>query len=513
MAVICMCVFACNRATNILALPLGLFLKISGTSERVLQLLSNMGLTVSSSTVERLKECMSEDAVQLAIQLITGPSLFFIIFDNINIYLRKFQERVSNRNSMIHATNVAVIGISEGDKEKVEDLDAFLAKRGDRIRATFADVRPTKEDGEHMRQAFECIIAEFLGHYAPGSKSWSRRTEMLEKITKSMPRNRPLEPEVSDTRPTGVFNVNEGSKKGIIQVIDQLQSKSMLTEEEWSSKVRMMQGDWLTSNNLRTARRERKDNVSVMTRMENVVQLSALWHFALNATHMIVRTHFRNAISDPASLSAHKGLLRRTWDANKPNYAAAKALICHSLIARLLRCVMIVDKFTQVDRARTAQKAGDDWLAHEIYFMRDALLFFVFEDAVSMADAGVMLRVLKFWALSFRGASQHNYARECVEILLQWKYELPDALRKALERSWFVNRWGRPGRWIAADLYLEQCNFWVKVSNRKQHARRLPDRTGTARLHCVWKRCHYRIYHEEGVSMCRSLSRHQPSHG
>jgi len=50
-------------------------------------------------------------------------------------------------------------------------------------------------------------------------------------------------------------------------------------------------------------------------------------------------------------------------------------------------------------------------------------------------------------------------------VLLKWKYELDDPLRKALERSWFVNQWGKEGRWIPADLYLEQLNFWVKVSN------------------------------------------------
>jgi hypothetical protein len=62
---------------------------------------------------------------------------------------------------------------------------------------------------------------------------------------------------------------------------------------------------------------------------------------------------------------------------------------------------------------------------------------------------------------------EHNYARECAEVLLTWKYELDDMLRKALERSesWFVNRWAKDGRWIPADLYLEQLNFWVKVSN------------------------------------------------
>ena len=124
---------------------------------------------------------------------------------------------------------------------------------------------------------------------------------------------------------------------------------------------------------------------------------------------------------------------------------------------------MICSEFAEKAEAEKAQAARDDWLAHEILFIRDALLFLLFEHGVAHADAGIVLRVMKYWALAFRGAGQHNYARECVEILVRWKYELTDDLRKALERAWFVNRWCLPGRWIAADLFLEQCNFWVKV--------------------------------------------------
>jgi hypothetical protein len=119
--------------------------------------------------------------------------------------------------------------------------------------------------------------------------------------------------------------------------------------------------------------------------------------------------------------------------------------------------------FATATAAKKAQAAGDDWMAHSIYFIRDSLFFCMFEKAVSFADPGQLIRVLKYWGLAFRGVGQHNYARECAEVLVRWKYELPDKLRRALERSWFVNRWGILGRSIASDLYLEQLNFWVKV--------------------------------------------------
>lgn len=123
----------------------------------------------------------------------------------------------------------------------------------------------------------------------------------------------------------------------------------------------------------------------------------------------------------------------------------------------------IFEQYANSTAAERAKNAGDDWLAHTIYFIRDALWFSEFEHAVYHADAGRVIQIFKYWAFAFRGAGQHNYARECVEVLVKWKYELTDALRSALEKSWFVNRWGKEGRWIASDLYLEQLNFWVKV--------------------------------------------------
>ncbi|KZT63639.1 hypothetical protein DAEQUDRAFT_680057, partial [Daedalea quercina L-15889] len=463
---IMMLAFVRNRATNALALPLGLFFSISGTSSRVLNVLSNIGLSVSVTTIEDLKARISKDAIDLAVALITSGTIFYIIFDNINLYLRKFQEWISNRASMIHATNSAVVALP-GIEAGALDLNKKLVMRGKRAKARFADIRPTRADGTHMKQAFGCLIGKLLVHYTPGSRGWKGCTEMLEAFSKARPTDRPLPVEKTDFRPFRVFDVNEGSKKGVIEVLKDMQERSTLTEEEWSGNTRIMQGDWLTARNLRVARRERVDDVDPMERLEYVEETSALWHFALQATHMLMRVHFGNSTIDRASLAAHKGLLRRTWDVAKPNYAAAKALIRHSLIARLLHCDLaeeITRRFTMAEPAVKAQKGGDDWMAHSIYFIRDALLFCEFEHAVAHADAGRVLRVLKYWAFSFEGAGQHNYARECVEVLVKWKYELPSGLRQALEKAWFVNRWGSPGRWIAADLYLEQCNYWVKVS-------------------------------------------------
>jgi len=101
--------------------------------------LSNASICISSRTVERLKKHISDDAIDYAVKLVASGHLFTTIFDNINIYLRKFQQQVTNQNSMIHATNCAVIAIDEDgiDITKAENLGIKLKLRGKQVNATY----------------------------------------------------------------------------------------------------------------------------------------------------------------------------------------------------------------------------------------------------------------------------------------------------------------------------------------------------------------------------------------
>ncbi|KAJ6608882.1 hypothetical protein B0H10DRAFT_1814913 [Mycena sp. CBHHK59/15] len=335
-------IFVRNRATNVLPLILGSFFKISGTSSRVMQMLSNAGICVSGDTVERLKVRISEAAIRLAIKLITSGQVFFTIFDNINIFLRKSQQRLSNMNDMINATNCAIIGIDDVEPLTAADLAEKLALRGNRAKAKPADILPTPEDDEIVGKSFVALIAEMIVAYCPGNREWDNRKDIEAAVAAMMLLDRPLLTAKTDGHPFGLFNVNEGSKEGVVKVLQSVQERNTLSQRIWSSISRIFVRDWLTANNLRGARRDRTDDVNAMERLEYADELSAPWHFALQATHMVMCTHYGHAVEDPASLAAHKGLLERKWDVNKPNYAAAKSLIRHSLIARILHCVMFV---------------------------------------------------------------------------------------------------------------------------------------------------------------------------
>lgn len=326
--------FIRNRATNLLALLIGLFLKINGAGSRIISVFSKAGVSTSNSTLERVKIRLSDDAVQQAVAHIMSGRPYYIIFDNINLYLRKFEQRLSNRNSMIHATNAAIIPLKL--KSDFEDLAAFLRLRGQRAKAVLADFIPSKEDDKQMMDRWTVLVTQMLVSYTPGSHQWPNYDKMRTRAIDLTPNIRRRPVAKTTPLPFGVFDVDEGSKKGLVQMLDALREKSTSTKDDTASKLRIFEGDWLTANNLRQAQKERFDDCNTYERMEYACAHSALWHFGLNATNMIVRAHMGHSIKDPASLLHHKNLLRRTWDINTPNYAAAKSLIRHSLIARIL---------------------------------------------------------------------------------------------------------------------------------------------------------------------------------
>ena len=86
----------------------------------------------------------------------------------------------------------------------------------------------------------------------------------------------------------------------------------------------------------------------------------------------------------------------------------------------------------------------------------------------------------------FCGAGQYNYARECVEILIKWKYEMRDTPCHACEKDWFFKQYGQVDRGIAADLYPGQYSFWVKVRLNVYHAPgRKHSRKKKDKFHCT----------------------------
>ena len=71
--------------------------------------------------------------------------------------------------------------------------------------------------------------------------------------------------------------------------------------------------------------------------------------------------------------------------------------------------------------------------------------------------------VYDFWVFMMWGAGCHNYGNEILEMKAQFEHEFPPLLHEVVEQTWLVNWWGKRGRSIQTDLYLEHNNGFTKV--------------------------------------------------
>ena len=109
---------------------------------------------------------------------------------------------------------------------------------------------PTADD-EHMMRSFMVIITQLLVTYTTKNDNWKDHKNIAEVVKGMMQEDKPLPPEKTDAQPFGVFDVDKGTKKGIIKMFKAMQEWSTMSEEQWALINQINQVDWLTLNNTR----------------------------------------------------------------------------------------------------------------------------------------------------------------------------------------------------------------------------------------------------------------------
>ncbi|THH15175.1 hypothetical protein EUX98_g9507 [Antrodiella citrinella] len=500
LVLISMLLFRRNRATNSFQHIVGIFVASCGGARRIIDVLHAMGISVSYDTVQRSLVNLSDDAKKQARAFIEkSDRLFGVVYDNINLTNRKASQRLDSTTQQINATTLAVFSFPSTFTRAAYAQALSLLERqklaGLRQELKLKDLTPSEETQANATKAFEHAVRTLLLDHIPGKMQTKNklRNKLKKGIKKLKPSIRVLGHERTAFFPLPALDEEEVSVGGTIRVVELIFMKLLgLAPAAIYRYLQILVGDWLTIRNLRLMKEEHSDEFTPFNRMDWVQEASMPFHFQLNAVYMLFRTHFtlasvRNA---PTTLDHHRQLLKRAkLDAKKPEYNKAKELVLHSLVARVLDCARLKLKLEKVDDMKTwvpnweefdavardivssytssaaahdALEKGDDVLAHSILFIRDALFFYEFCDAICDADVGRMWVVYDFWVFMMRGAGCHNYGNEILEMKAQYYHELPPLLRDVMERTWLVNRWGRKGRSIPTDLYLEHNNGFIK---------------------------------------------------
>ncbi|KAF8061436.1 hypothetical protein FPV67DRAFT_1630829 [Lyophyllum atratum] len=496
--IISMLLFFRNRAMNAFQLVIGVFLASSGASRRIIDTFKFQSYGSICQTVQRALRTLSEDAKKQARTFASLPDrLWGVVYDNINFTLRTASQRLDSATRQLNATTLALFSLPIKFTRRTYASALSILERNKLISARqklkVDDLYPTEAKQEQVKAAFKHGIRSILLSHTPGHLRRHRKTKALCKQTSSLkPRIRVLGHDKTEFFPLPALNEEEASVGGTLRVVEKIFTSLLgLAAEAVEVELRLLVGDWLSIRNLRLMKDERENEFTSFLRFDWVQEVAMPFHFQLNAMYCLFRTHLGTAAQEnPSSLEQHRSLLRRSkLDLKKPEYNKAKELVMHSLIARILDCTRLVLKkkklqdlkawmpdcaefervvgevFTRyacTSAAHDALEAGDEVLAHSILFIRDALFFWEFCDAVRDADVGRMWVVYDFWVFMFRGAGCHNYGNEILEMKAQFEHEFPAVLRELVASTWLMNRWGKKGRSIPTDLYLEHNNGFTK---------------------------------------------------
>lgn len=90
------------------------------------------------------------------------------------------------------------------------------------------------------------------------------------------------------------------------------------------------------------------------------------------------------------------------------------------------------------------------------------LIWHGFHDAIREGDGDRILSYWKFLLVLFKSTNHRNYAKEAVNLLLQYHYTLSDRKKAQLKWSRCINTRGFPGANIPCDLHMEHLNRRLK---------------------------------------------------
>ena len=126
--------------------------------------------------------------------------------------------------------------------------------------------------------------------------------------------------------------------------------------------------------------------------------------------------------------------------------------------------------FPRCTNAQEAQTCDDGVCAYASELLSLGLLWHGFHDAIKEGDGDRIIRYWKFLLVVFKSSNCRNYAKEAVNLLLQYHYLLSDRKKAQLIWSRCVNTHGYPGANIPCDLHMEHLNRRLKTVIRNMGA-------------------------------------------
>lgn len=142
---------------------------------------------------------------------------------------------------------------------------------------------------------------------------------------------------------------------------------------------------------------------------------------------------------------------------------------------------VIVATFVHLTKSDSDDPGSEDLVhlyAKELLSL--CLLWHGYHDSIREGDGERILRYWKFLLIIFKVSNKYNYAKEAVNLLLQYYYILSERQKSELLWNRCINTRGAPGANIPCDLHMEHLNRRLKTVLRNLAANIKPSQVEKA---------------------------------
>jgi hypothetical protein len=482
-----------NMRCNAFQMANGIFLHTANTPETVCDLLSRLGISMSTQTINSSVKTLS-NAANVAMQNLGYTFLTAYAYDNLDIEFKHSTPTIEKSGAnLAHLTSATLIPLHpDVELQDVNCADEVWRRS------------PYNRGGDHSRNNVPLIklmrIHEETGNLAADDltrrqrfNKWKFLHDLIHHGPESFKKHRfklsppetvdliPLQEKTSQV-PLRVMEISPSTPASNAQVLENMFKQTSVgdpTENEMAKDIKnhatLVFGDLLTGERIRSLLESRSEESTPWRRFQGVVYVMGLFHFKMACADAIHKIFIqpKDSWKDPTSFMEFAGRIRPKETGklkNGPAFRPLHELIQHIGIVSRLDCwlelvkkkigasIGSLEEFSQKNPtweqledlatilAKEFVASGDNGRdsergSQESTFRRDAQfenalrreqIFLLYEEityAMNYGDIGRLETCFMPWAFIFQGCGKHKYAAELVRYLTSVHFIYPEGLK------------------------------------------------------------------------------------
>lgn len=460
-----------NEKFNALQCIIGFFLESKCVPEIVIELLSHMGISVSTFTTGKMVNSLTVSARQRNKNL--PPSMF--IYDNFDLDFKVAQPTIGRSGTHVSMTSATFAPYSMSYPNALQftkELHATSAFNKDippgdprvytpRVRDILPSNAASQGGLDALSKAFAWHIRAILVQQQPAFKIYEGVLGMPDAV-QSLPVVKTVQ------FPASAINADEGQNDGNWQVLESMLSQAGVPDSRLEDDVILVHGDLSTKERIDALRKMRTIERTAKNRLDFVTFVPGLFHLKMAATDAFWRAHVEPSegradpmgffeyvrhlrpkdsgkiVSSPGFRRLHDTIHHTTWidvldcwrltaklcgHDSLDEFASTKPLWASiiEMSEAMVKKYIPGNDFGDIRESDAADR--DQCFENNAIRKQHGLLYLELCHSMNYGDVGRILRLFPYWIAFFKSTGKSKYTAHMIRFFTDLNHVYPPRLR------------------------------------------------------------------------------------